>query len=95
MGLSKSLKLECNKASYETLLVERREEGVVWLKAQSGKYLNASGGAIMADSDTPTDFYIELRHPTKILIRTATHGYLNAHKNGQTALDNNQFLWDF
>lgn len=63
-------KLECNKATYETILVERAQKGVVNLKAHSGKYWRIDGEGIAVDADAPAEgFYLELREPTRICIR--------------------------
>lgn len=63
-------KLECNKASYETILVERGERGVVYFKSQNGKYWHVDGEGISVDGMGPSDgFYIELNEPTRITIR--------------------------
>lgn len=65
-----NLKLECNKATYETILVERAQKGMVHLKAHSGKYWRIDGESISVDADAPTDgFFLELREPTRICIR--------------------------
>lgn len=65
-----SLKLECNKVQYETILVERSEKGIVFFKGQNGKYWRIDGEGVTADGDVATDgFYLELREPTKICIR--------------------------
>jgi len=92
--------LECNKAQYETILVERKEKGVVWLKTHSGKYFAQSGDEISGDSDTPSDFFIELREPTRIVIKIGD-GILTAEKNGgfkigsNNCSGNNGTLWEF
>lgn len=65
-----NLKLECNKATYETILVERAQKGLVHLKAHSGKYWRIEGESISVDADAPSDgFFLELREPTRICIR--------------------------
>lgn len=63
-------KLECNKATYETILVERAQKGLVYFRGHSGKYWRIEGDAICVDADKPDDgFYLELREPTRISIR--------------------------
>lgn len=63
-------KLECNKATYETILVERAQKGLVYFKGHGGKYWRIDGEGISVDSDGPADgFYLELREPTRICIR--------------------------
>ncbi|XP_055303663.1 protein singed [Sitodiplosis mosellana] len=76
-------KLECNKATYETILVERSAKGVVYFKGQNGKYWRLEGDGISVDGDAPRDgFYLELREPTRICIRSTSGRYLGATKNG-------------
>ncbi|XP_021950960.1 protein singed isoform X2 [Folsomia candida] len=90
-------RLECNKASYETIGVERKESGVVHFKGQKGKYWSLAGDEIAADSDTPTDFYIELKEPNRICIKTGNGLYLNAEKNGmfKVGASSEPTLWEF
>ncbi|CAG9839656.1 unnamed protein product [Diabrotica balteata] len=75
-------KLECNKATYETIQVERGEKGIVYFKSQSGKYWHADSESVTADSDAPEGFYLELREPTRLCIKTSAGNYLTASKNG-------------
>lgn len=79
-----NLKLECNKATYETILVERAQKGLVHLKAHSGKYWRIEGESISVDADAPSDgFFLELREPTRICIRLGeSHSYFLL-SNGQ------------
>lgn len=49
---------------------------------QSGRYWQVTGDGIAADSDTPEGFYLELREPSKLCIKTNTGAYLMADKNG-------------
>lgn len=63
-------KLECNKATYETILVERGEKGMVHFKGHNGKYWRIDADGITVDASAPSDgFYLELREPTRISIR--------------------------
>ncbi|ODM93290.1 Protein singed [Orchesella cincta] len=75
-------RLECNKATYETIQVERDDKGIVHFKGQSGKYWAVSGDEVTADADAAQNFYLELREPTKICIKTAAGQYLSSEKNG-------------
>jgi len=77
-----SPRLECNKASYATIQVERAEQGQVHFKGQNGKYWCVSDGGIVCDSDIPQGFYLELREPTRMCIKTAEGAYLVEQKNG-------------
>jgi len=78
--------LECNKANYETLIVEREEQGKVHFKGQNGKYLRFGDGGLTADSETPTDFYLELRDPTHMCIKNGEGRYVMSEKNGTISL---------
>jgi len=53
----------------------------------NGKYWGASGSEIRADAETPTKFWIELREPTKICIKTTDGAYLNEEKNGKLTVN--------
>ncbi|XP_065338861.1 protein singed [Cloeon dipterum] len=86
-----SNKLECNKATYETILVERGDKGLVYFKGQNGKFWHCDGESVQADTDTPEGFYIELRDPTRISIKGANGEYLQANKNGTFRLGDNDF----
>jgi len=79
---SGSVRLECNKATYETIQVERGELGLVHFKGQNGKYWMVRDGGIFADSDIPQGFYLELREPTRMCIKTAGGQYIVSQKNG-------------
>ncbi|XP_046989522.1 protein singed [Schistocerca americana] len=86
-----SPKLECNKASYETILVERSEKGVVFFKGQNGKYWHVDGESVTADSDAPEGFFIELRDPTHVCIKSTSGEYLVAGKNGAFRLGESDY----
>ncbi|XP_065203609.1 protein singed [Planococcus citri] len=96
-----NFQLECNKASYETIQVERSDRGVVFFKGQNGKYWHSSNESVTVDSDVPEGFFIELREPTKICIKTANPSgeYLMAGKNGSFRLGDSNFqtstLWEY
>ena len=77
-----SVKLECNKASYETIQVERVEEGQVHFKGQNGKYWHVTADGISCDSEVGQGFSLELREPTKMCIKTTAGNYVVAGKNG-------------
>lgn len=78
--------LECNKANYETIIVERAEQGKVHFKGQNGKYLQISSGGLTADSEVPQVFYLELRDPTHMCIKNGDGRYVNHEKNGSIKL---------
>ncbi|KAJ1527247.1 hypothetical protein ONE63_008772 [Megalurothrips usitatus] len=86
-----SPKLECNKASYETIQVERSEKGVVYFKGQNGKYWHVDGEGVCADSDAQEGFFLELREPTRICIKSVTGEYLVACKNGMFRLGDGSY----
>ena len=98
-----SCKLECNKANYEAIQVERGPLGLVYFKGkwitemslwhsftvlsllgigQSGRYWQINSDGITADGDTPEGFYLELREPSKLCIKSGDGAYLMADKNG-------------
>lgn len=52
------------------------------LLGQNGKYLIVVGDEISAEGDSPYKFYMELREPTKICIKSSNGCYINAEKNG-------------
>ncbi|KAJ2945823.1 hypothetical protein O0L34_g4726 [Tuta absoluta] len=83
----KGVKLECNKANYETIQVVRGPKGAVYFKGQNGKYWHADSESVTCDSDTPQGFLLELREPTRLAIRAAaSRDYLAAAKNGNFRL---------
>ncbi|KAL0278316.1 UNVERIFIED_CONTAM: hypothetical protein PYX00_000169 [Menopon gallinae] len=88
---SSSTKLECNKAMYETIQVERGEKGIVYFKGQNGKYWHVDSECVTADSDVPEGFYLELREPTRICIKSAHGEYLTASKNGTFRLGDREY----
>jgi len=79
---SGTVRLECNKASYETIQVEKGDMGLVFFKGQNGKYWTVRDGGIFCDSEIPQGFYLELREPTRMLIKTANGQYVVSQKNG-------------
>ncbi len=49
---------------------------------QNGKYLHFHDDGLSADSEDPQAFYLELRDPTRMCIKTAQGRYVNSEKNG-------------
>lgn len=49
---------------------------------QNGKYWHGDGEGINCETDTPEGFYLELREPTRICIKSTSGSYLAASKNG-------------
>lgn len=84
-----STKLECNKATYETIIVDRTDKGMVHLKGQSGKFLHFHDDGLSADAETPSTFFLELRDPTRICIKTSQGRYVNSSKNGGITVGSN------
>jgi len=86
---SGSTRLECNKATYETIIVERGDKGMVHFKGQGGKFLHFHDDGLSADSDTPSGngFFLELRDPTRMCIKTEQGRYVNSEKNGRISMD--------
>jgi hypothetical protein len=62
-------------------------------------YWSVSGSDVTMDSDrsSATKFYLELREPTRIAIKTELGTYLNSEKNGAFAANNadKNTLWEF
>merc|ERR1711971_162365 len=77
-----STRLECNKAAYATIQVERAENGQVHLKGQNDKYWQVADGGISCDSQIPQGFFLELREPTRMCIKNINGQYLVEQKNG-------------
>ncbi|XP_017757954.1 PREDICTED: protein singed [Eufriesea mexicana] len=95
-----SLKLECNKAIYETIRVERFERGIIRFKGQNGKYWLADSEGVTVDSDIPYDgLYLQLREPSRICIKHTDGRYLTAGKNGALHLGDTDYesatKWEF
>lgn len=107
---SSSLRLECNKASYETIQVERSDRGIVFFKGiivfiwhkslllyivffsgQTNKYWHANDEGVSVESDVPEGFFIELREPTRICIKSVSGYYLSAGKNGMFRLGDGDY----
>lgn len=49
---------------------------------QHGQYWQVTGDGICADGDTAEGFYLELREPSKLCLKTMTGSYITAAKNG-------------
>jgi len=77
-----SVKVECNKASYETIHVERAEAGAVHLRGNNGKYWQVEGDSVSCNGDTPQSFHFEVREPTRMCIKDGEGNYLVSMKNG-------------
>lgn len=65
----------------------------MFYSGQNGKYWHVDGESVTADTDTPEGFYLELREPTRICIKSINGQYLTANKNGafrlgETEIDN-------
>jgi len=98
---SNSKKLECNKASYDTITVEKAEQGQIYFKSDGGRggYWHADTSGITADGDDPEPFCIELREANKMAIKNGSGCYLVTEKNGGFRLGDNDpakaTLWEF
>lgn len=58
---------------------------------QNGKYWHVDGESVTADSDIPEGFFLELRDPTRICIKSVSGEYLVASKNGAFRLGDTDF----
>ncbi|XP_013782010.1 protein singed-like [Limulus polyphemus] len=96
-----SKKLECNKSSYETIIIERGDNpGSYYFKdGASNKYWRVSEEDVVIDSDVPERFYLELREPSKLCVKTSSGTYLVAEKNGILKVNgadaSSATLWEF
>lgn len=79
------------------LKIENHPTISISISAQNGKYWAVAGDEISVESETPTDFYIELKEPNRICIKNEKGQYLNAEKNGMFKVGetNEPTLWEF
>ena len=49
---------------------------------QNGKYLHFQDVGLSADAENPVPYFIELKDPTRICIKTEQGRYINTDKNG-------------
>uniref|UniRef100_A0A2P2HYA1 Protein singed-like n=2 Tax=Hirondellea gigas TaxID=1518452 RepID=A0A2P2HYA1_9CRUS len=95
-----SAKLECNKAAYDTIIVEKGERGQVFFKSEAGGgYWQAGSDGLTADSPAPEGFHIELREANRMAIKNTSGQYLHTEKNGGFKLGDSDptraTLWEF
>ena len=82
-------------------MADRIKISFIPVAGQNGKYWHCSRESITVDSDVPEGFFIELREPTKICIKTTNPSgeYLTAEKNGSFRLGDSSFqkatLWEY
>lgn len=66
---------------------------------QNNKYWHDNDEGITVESDVPEGFFIELREPTRICIKSVSGYYLSAGKNGLFRLGdgdyNNATNWEY
>lgn len=63
----------------------------IFALGQNGKYWHCDAEGITADSDVPEGFYLELREPTRLSIKSVSGSYLTASKNGSFRLGESSF----
>jgi len=94
-----NLKLQCNKATYAAEQVEKAEDGQVYLKGHNGDYWNVTDEGIFCNGKKPQGFYLELREPHRMCIKTAEGKYLMEQKNGDLAVEgtdgDNATRWEY
>ena len=56
--------------------------GLVFFRGHNGKYWHVTEDGVAAEADSPEGFYLELREPTRLCIKTAAGMYVNSEKNG-------------
>lgn len=67
---------------------------------QNGKYWHADSEGVTVDSDVPSDgFYLEMREPSRLCIKSTDGRYLTAGKNGVLRLGETDYdsatKWEF
>lgn len=62
-----------------------------FFQGQNGKYWHVDSECVTADSDVPEGFYLELREPTRICIKSIHGEYLTASKNGTFRLGDREY----
>lgn len=60
-------------------------------QGHNDKYWHADSENVTADSDVPEGFYLELREPTRICIKSVHGEYLVANKNGGFRLGDGEY----
>ena len=74
--------LSTSKASFNVLYL-KTSPSMQLHPGQNGKYWQVSEGGIACDSEKPAHgFYLELREPTKVCIKTEGGNYLVEKRNG-------------
>ena len=74
--------LSTSKASFNVLYL-KTSPSMQLHPGQNGKYWQVSDGGIACDSEKPAHgFYLELREPTKVCIKTEGGNYLVEKRNG-------------
>lgn len=72
---------------------------IVNVSGQQGGYWHACGDGIMADSEVPEGFFIELREATRMCIKNSSGQYITTEKNGGFKLGDTDpsraTLWEF
>lgn len=69
------------------------------VEGQNGKYWHCDSESVSAETDNPEGFYLELREPTRICIKSTNGSYLTANKNGAFRLGDsnveNATQWEY
>ena len=69
------------------------------IAGQSGRYWQVNNDGITASGDSPEGFYMELREPSKLCIKSADGSYVMAEKNGAFTASSRQShtatRWEF
>ena len=89
--------LECNKTTFTAIQVERAEQGQVHFRGRNGKYCRATKDGLVCDSPLPHSFYLEVREPTRLCIKTSESQYVCQQKNGGLTLGGQESAtrWQF
>ena len=73
--------LECNRSQYDVFSLENKD-GNFHIRGISAKYMGVDGDTITMVNDKPTDFYLEFKAHTCLVIRTNTGMLLQGSANG-------------
>ena len=91
--------LECNRSQYDVFGVVGKA-GAYQFRGANGKYFQIeSDGTVSINGETPTDFFLELRAPSRMIIVTPDGKYLHGQQSGVFAatgdkIDSNT-LWEY
>lgn len=91
---------ECNKTSYDVILVEYSQSAAYYLKGHNGKYWSIdSAGNVNADQASPQPFIFELEGQSKMAIKAPNGCYIRGEQNGimsaKSSDKNKAAMWEY